>query len=423
MDKSQRGPSGWNQGNREDDSGKPQYAAKALTRKKMNKKAAKALDNAFRSLNEAKATYCGRCGTTHVPPSKGGTCPALKEEVDYDRHFSRQSKEVQTKINHHLRQGADYPTAARKAGATALKVGKMNEGVVASARNVGGRAVKYGPDAATVATGNVSSGTVGTTQAIESGLSKGAKVAQATGRVRTAKALNIGAGAARLGGAQDVVNAAGRAATRFVPKAGSTIGTAAKGILGKAALPVAAGLAVYDAYKGYNSNPRASTSQKLKNAGINALSGLTFGLSKFATGEMKESTTHGNGKMKTLTQFMAEANANRYVEEQEELSPEMQAIFDAINEAVGDRELSEEEFNEIFNYVVENLESEAESDELAEAHDVELKPHPNKKGTHYVVHKVNDKSIGSDQLKAGETLSDTHVDDLKDMGYSVKIHD
>lgn len=33
-------------------------------------------------LEEAKATYCGRCGTRHVPPSKGGTCPALKEEAD-----------------------------------------------------------------------------------------------------------------------------------------------------------------------------------------------------------------------------------------------------------------------------------------------------------------------------------------------------
>lgn len=33
-------------------------------------------------LVEAKATYCGRCGTTHVPPSKGGTCPALKEATD-----------------------------------------------------------------------------------------------------------------------------------------------------------------------------------------------------------------------------------------------------------------------------------------------------------------------------------------------------
>lgn len=34
------------------------------------------------TVTEAKATYCGRCGTTHVPPSQGGTCPALKEEKD-----------------------------------------------------------------------------------------------------------------------------------------------------------------------------------------------------------------------------------------------------------------------------------------------------------------------------------------------------
>lgn len=30
-------------------------------------------------IDEAKATPCGRCGTTHVPPSQGGTCPALKK--------------------------------------------------------------------------------------------------------------------------------------------------------------------------------------------------------------------------------------------------------------------------------------------------------------------------------------------------------
>lgn len=30
---------------------------------------------------EAKATYCGRCGTTHVAPKFGGTCPALKEDA------------------------------------------------------------------------------------------------------------------------------------------------------------------------------------------------------------------------------------------------------------------------------------------------------------------------------------------------------
>ena len=58
---------------------------------------------------------------------------------------------------------------------------------------------------------------------------------------------------------------------------------------------------------------------------------------------------------------------------------------------------------------------------LSEAHDVELKPHPN--GTHYTVHKIHPRSgIKSDQLKRGEKISDTHVDDLHDMGYKVKIH-
>lgn len=63
----------------------------------------------------------------------------------------------------------------------------------------------------------------------------------------------------------------------------------------------------------------------------------------------------------------------------------------------------------------------AESQEINEAADVELKPHEN--GTHYIVHKIHPKSgIESDQLKKGEKISDTHVDDLHDMGYSVKIH-
>lgn len=62
-----------------------------------------------------------------------------------------------------------------------------------------------------------------------------------------------------------------------------------------------------------------------------------------------------------------------------------------------------------------------EVEQIDEAADVELKPHPN--GTHYIVHKIHPKSgIESDQMKVGEKISDTHVDDLHDMGYQVKIH-
>lgn len=33
------------------------------------------------AVQEAKATKCGRCGTTHVPPKFGGKCPALNEDL------------------------------------------------------------------------------------------------------------------------------------------------------------------------------------------------------------------------------------------------------------------------------------------------------------------------------------------------------
>lgn len=62
-----------------------------------------------------------------------------------------------------------------------------------------------------------------------------------------------------------------------------------------------------------------------------------------------------------------------------------------------------------------------ESTQLDEAADIELKPHEN--GTHYIVHKIHPSSgIESDQLDRGQKLNDTNVDDLKHMGYKIKIH-
>ena len=282
-------------------------------------------------------------------------------------------------------------------------------------------------DVAGMASGT-QSGDIAAPAAVEAAAARGQRAAAARNMPRTARNLGRVATGARFVGQADTVNAVGGVATRTAARAAprvmaSGFGRVAGAVAGKAAWPVTVGLAAYDAYRGYNAQPNAPTTTRLRNAGQNALSGLTLGLVPAPRG-VNEST--GNSKMKTLTQFMAEANEASFVEEQEEISPEMQAIFDAINEAVGDRELSEEEFTEIFNYVVENLESAEdtidEDQDLNEAHDIELKPHPKKPGTHYVVHKINDKSIGSDQLKTGETLSDTHVDDLKDMGYSVKIH-
>lgn len=98
--------------------------------------------------------------------------------------------------------------------------------------------------------------------------------------------------------------------------------------------------------------------------------------------------------MKTLREFLEEAKKIVPVAEEAGSEPEE-------TEEAADEELEEEAINE--------------------AADIELKPHEN--GTHYIVHKIHPKSgIESDQLKTGEKISDTHVDDLHDMGYKVKIH-
>lgn len=39
-------------------------------------------EETMEKVTEAKATPCGRCGTTHVPPKFGGKCPAVKEARD-----------------------------------------------------------------------------------------------------------------------------------------------------------------------------------------------------------------------------------------------------------------------------------------------------------------------------------------------------
>ena len=136
--------------------------------------------------------------------------------------------------------------------------------------------------------------------------------------------------------------------------------------------------------------------------------------------------------MKNMQQFMLEARAFQQdlIEQQEVIGGITNAqIFDAIADVVGDEPVTEEQLYAIYESIVEDLEAdyaqmlEEQAEDLDEEHDVELKPHPKKPGTHYIVHNISKKSgIESDQLKTGETLNDTHVDDLKDMGYSVKIH-
>ena len=268
---------------------------------------------------------------------------SLEEEVDYDRHFSRQSKEVQTKINHHLRQGADYPTAARKAGATAIRVNKLAEAVEVSTT--------------------------------EYEYSHGRKPRGSAGGWMFGKHKSVNFDKHEEG--KDYVTIKG--------------------------------VHTYGEAKKKAKEWAASKGHRI----IHAL----------------PESTNGTKQMKTLNQLMTEAREleQDLIEQQEVVGGITNAqIFDAIAEAVGDREVTEEELQAAYVAIVESLEQQhaemLEEQTLDEEHDIELKPHPKKPGTHYVVHKINDKSIDSDQLKTGETLNDTHVDDLKDMGYKVKIH-
>lgn len=58
---------------------------------------------------------------------------------------------------------------------------------------------------------------------------------------------------------------------------GKVLGTAGS-VLGKVALPLAAGVSAYNAYQGFTADKNAGLGEKFLNAGSSALSGLTFGL-------------------------------------------------------------------------------------------------------------------------------------------------
>lgn len=85
-----------------------------------------------------------------------------------------------------------------------------------------------------------------------------------------------------------------RSSGSAIARNAGTAGRFAGRVLGKVALPLAAGMAAYDAYKGWNADENATTGQKFRNAGRNVLSGLTFGLvdsteDKIASGEYRGS--------------------------------------------------------------------------------------------------------------------------------------
>lgn len=189
------------------------------------------------------------------------------------------------------------------------RVGGLARGLVSGARTVGSAILSGG--ARTI--GMLGLGTAGTAGLAATGAAgaAGLGTAGAAGAAgATGAAGAAGAGAAGAAGTAGTAAAATKStgllgkiaggASSLGSKAGSILSKASPGLVkglgfagrvaGKLALPLAAGMAAYDGYKGFNADPNATTGQKFKNAGRNVLSGLTFGMvdsteDKMAAGE------------------------------------------------------------------------------------------------------------------------------------------
>lgn len=191
--------------------------------------------------------------------------------------------------------GRTVASGARTVGSAVLRGGG------AIARGVGGL-LGFGTAAAGAAgaAGLGAAGATGATGAAGLAATGAAGAAGATGAAGAAGgAAKTGVVGRLVSGTRGLASTAGSAigsAARSVGgflggggAAGGVLGGAAR-VAGKLALPLAAGMAAYDGYKGFNADPNATTGQKFKNAGRNILSGLTFGLvdsteEKMASGE------------------------------------------------------------------------------------------------------------------------------------------
>ena len=78
--------------------------------------------------------------------------------------------------------------------------------------------------------------------------------------------------------ATNIGGGGGKGKPSLLKRAGKTAANIGKGVLGKAALPLAVGIAGYDAARGWKADPNATVGQKFKNAGNSALHGMSFGL-------------------------------------------------------------------------------------------------------------------------------------------------
>lgn len=145
------------------------------------------------------------------------------------------------------------------------------------------------------------------------------------GGARGAMGLGRGAMMATAAGGGMMATAAGGA--------GRVLGGAAR-VAGRAFAPLAIGMSAYDAYKGWNADPEASTGQKFMNAGRNLASGLTFGLVD-STEDKMESGEYDPNSASKLGDTLFGTSAPTDEEKQQQIA--------AIDQKVASGELTEEE--------------------------------------------------------------------------------
>lgn len=395
-------------------------------------------------INEAKATYCGRCGTTHVPPAKGGTCPAVKEEVEeLDEissktlsSYSKKAKKEAEKRDDPMHRSAGRLMASKKTNPArggykltkvAATFGEEVEELDETAKIVAHLQKRYGDNIrkshVTSAAKDFGVDASKLAKAVRKKLGKTMLDEEADKGIRIAKVMHKGKHVANVttyrGRGGNWVSGAetpdGQNATK---KYGIGMLDTKKEIMKKIKqhhMNEAVGdvtvkkVSAADQFKKLTG--QATTKSKVP---VDPKTGKTL-YQKVTSEEVDQIDEVSAAKLRDYADKASDARGHRNLPtaKLDKRYKSMALAHEKIRQRHAMVPATEEKAKTLSKFIEEAV--------MNEAHDVELKPHSN--GTHYIVHKIHPSSgIEKDQLKVGEKISDTHVDDLHDMGYSVKIH-
>jgi len=354
-------------------------------------------------MNEAKATYCGRCGTTHVSPAKGGTCPALKEE---DMTTEEADKGIRlAKVMHKGKHVANV-TTYRGRGGNWVSGAETPDGQNATK--------KYGI------------GMMDTKKEIMQKIKQHHKTTSEEADLdsyadalikRNKQNLNKGhvVNASRIAGVDEkqLMAAVNKKVGRIKEEA-EQVDEISKATMGRYINKAKDSLDMA-AYRQGGVEARGSSSRPLERKLSKRHKGIETAVKKLTKEEAEQIDEVSAAKLRDYTAKASDARGHRNLPtaKLDKRYKSMALAHEKIRARHAQVAATEETAKTLSQFIEEAV--------MNEAHDIELKPHSN--GTHYIVHKIHPSSgIEKDQLKVGEKIHDTHVDDLHDMGYSVKIH-